>query len=51
MKLEPVTKLDKRSTKTSKNLTMASYEQILRSLTISRFMANLGQPESWFYGL
>ena len=46
MKLEPVTKLDKRNKKPSKNLTTTSCLQIVTSLSFFRFMANLEQSES-----
>ena len=46
MKLEPVTKLDKRNKTASKNLTMTSCQQIVTSLSFLRFMANLEQSGS-----
>ena len=46
MKLEPVTKLDKRNKTTSKNLTMTSYRQIVTSLPFLQFTVNLEQSGS-----
>ena len=43
MKLETVTKLDKRNTATSKNLAITSCQQIVTSLSFFQFMTNL-QP-------
>ena len=43
MKLEPLTKLDKRITATSKNLTITSCRQIMAALSFFQFMANLEQ--------
>ena len=45
MKLGPVTKLDKRNTATSKNLTMTLCRKIVTSLSFFRFLANLEQQE------
>ena len=47
MNLGPVTKLDKKNTATSKNLTMTSYRQIVTSLLFIRFMTNLEQFGIW----
>ena len=41
MKLEPVTKFDKKNTAISKKLTMTSCQQILMSLLFFLFMSNL----------
>ena len=46
MKLGPVPKLDKRDKTTLKKLTMTSYRQIVMSLSIFQFMANLEQSGS-----
>ena len=46
MKLGPVTKLDKRKTKTSKKVTMTSFWQIVMSFSFFQFIANLKQYES-----
>ena len=46
MKLGPVTKLDKKSTKTLKKLAMTSCRQIMTSLLFSWFMANFEQSAS-----
>ena len=46
MKLEPVTKLDKESTATSKILTYTSYQQNVTSLLFLQFMANFEQSGS-----
>ena len=43
MKLGPVTKLDKRSKSTSKNLTLMSCQKIVTSLSFFGFLANLEQ--------
>ena len=53
MKLEPVTKLDKESTATSKKLTYTSYQQNVTSLLFLQFMANFEQsgsrsPVAWY---
>ena len=53
MRLEPVTKLDKKNTATSKKLMMTSFRQIVTSLSFFRFMADLEQSgsritEAWF---
>ena len=52
MKIGPITKIDKRNTATSKNITMTSSRQILTSLSFFQFMANLEQsgsqiPDAW----
>ena len=47
MKLGPVTKLDKKNTARSKNLTMASCQQVMMSLSFYQFMANLEQSGGW----
>ena len=44
MKLRPVTKLDKRNKTTSKNLTLTSCRNIVTSLSIFGFLANLEPP-------
>ena len=50
MKLEPVTKLDKRNKATSKKkLTITSCWQIVASLSFSRFIASLDQSEVGFW--
>ena len=41
MNLGPVTKLDKRNKTTSKNLTLRSCREIVTSLSLSGFLANL----------
>ena len=43
MKLGPVTKLDKRKTKTSKNMTITSCQKIVTSVSFFQVMGNL-QP-------
>ena len=52
MKRGPVTKLDNRTTVTSKNLTITIWQQIMASSSFFRFMGNLGQcgrriPDTW----
>ena len=44
--LEPVSKLDKRNTTTSKKLAMTSCRQIVTSLSFFQFMTNLEQSGS-----
>ena len=46
MKLGPVIKLDNRNKTTSKNLEITSSRQIVTSLSLFRFMANLEQSRS-----
>ena len=46
MKLGPVTKLDKRTTTTSKNLTMMSFQQIVTIFSFLQFMAKLQSSRS-----
>ena len=46
MKLEPVTKIDKRNKITSKNLTVTSCQQVLTSLLFFQFMATMEQSRS-----
>ena len=46
MKLEPVTKIDKRSKTTSKNLTVTSCQQVLTSLLFFQFTATMKQSGS-----
>ena len=46
MKLEPVTKRDKRNKTTSKKLSMTSCQQIVTSLSLIRCMANLERSGS-----
>ena len=43
MKLRPITKVDKRNKKTSKNLALASCREIVTSLSFFGFLANLEQ--------
>ena len=43
MKLGPVTKLDKRDKKTSKNVALTSFRKIMRSLSFFGFLVNLEQ--------
>ena len=50
MKFGPVTQRDKRNTATSKKLTMMSCQQIVTSLSIFRFVANLEQCGSQILG-
>ena len=47
MKLEPVTKLDKKSKAASKILTMTSCQQSVTPLTFFQFMVNSKQSGSW----
>ena len=52
MKLRPVTKLDKKSTVTSKKLRVTSCQQIVTPLPFFQFLANLEQsanriPNTW----
>ena len=46
MKLGPVTKLEKRNKSTSKNVTIASCQKFVTTLSFFRFMANLEQSGS-----
>ena len=46
MRLEPVTKVDKRNKKPLKNLMITSFQKILTSLSFSKFMVNLEQSGS-----
>ena len=46
MKLQPVTKIDKRNKTTSKNLTMRYCQKIVTSLPFFQYMANSEQPRS-----
>ena len=51
MKLEPVTKLDKRNRNTSKKkLTMTSCQQIIVSPSFFQLMVDLEQSETWILG-
>ena len=47
MKPGPVTKLDKRNNKTSKNSTMRSCQQTVTSMSFFQFITNLEQSGSW----
>ena len=46
MKLRPITKVDKRNTKTSKNDGETSFQQNITALSFFQFMANLEQSGS-----
>ena len=48
MKLGPVSKIDKRNKKTSKNLEMTPCRKIVTSLSFFGFLANLEHPEVGF---
>ena len=47
MTLGPVTKHDNSNKAMLKSFTMTSYQQIVRSLPFSQFLANLEQSGSW----
>ena len=50
MKLEPVTKLDKSTKQSQKKLALTICQQILTSLSIFQFMANMEQYGSQILG-